>query len=82
MMTITLTSEINLRNHFSCEYCAKEVTGGYDPTLNQIVICYNRCGKAFTQGVLSHELIHMFDYCRAEMDFNNIEHIACSEVRY
>lgn len=56
------------------------LAGGYDPELNQIVVCYNRCGAAKTMGVLTHELIHMYDYCRAEMDFNNLEHIACSEV--
>ena len=23
----------------------------------------------------------MFDYCRAKMDFTNLEHITCSEIR-
>lgn len=31
--------------------------------------------------VLTHEMIHMFDYCRHEMDFKNIDHLACTEVR-
>jgi hypothetical protein len=57
------------------------VTGGYDPQLNQVVICHNRVwNKGLIRGVLAHEFLHMFDYCRAEMDFNNLEHIACSEV--
>ena len=29
---------------------------------------------------LTHELIHAFDYCRADIDFNNLDHIACTEV--
>lgn len=33
------------------------------------------------QGVLVHEMIHMFDYCRNELDFKNMEHLACSEIR-
>lgn len=33
------------------------------------------------QGVLTHEMIHMFDYCRNELDFKNMEHLACTEIR-
>ena len=55
--------------------------GGYDPKLNQVVICQNRAwAKGIIQGILAHEFLHMFDYCRAEVDFTNLEHIACSEV--
>lgn len=73
--------EIDVRRHISCDYCARGVTGGYDPTLNQIVVCYNRCNKSMIQGILSHEMLHMFDYCRANFDFDNIRHVACSEIR-
>lgn len=31
--------------------------------------------------VLYHELIHMYDNCVGEVDFQNIEHLACSEIR-
>lgn len=53
-------SPIDLRRHISCEVCDESVTGGYDPDLNQIVVCQNTsksCG--FVQGVLTHEMIHM-----------------------
>lgn len=33
------------------------------------------------QGVLIHEMIHMFDYCRHKLDFTNLEHVACTEIR-
>lgn len=33
------------------------------------------------QGVLAHEMIHMFDYCRNDLNFKNMEHLACSEIR-
>lgn len=33
------------------------------------------------QGVLTHEFIHMFDYCRNNLDFKNIDHLACTEIR-
>lgn len=31
--------------------------------------------------VLTHELIHAYDHCRAEVDPANVEHHACLEVR-
>ena len=29
---------------------------------------------------LTHELVHTYDYCRAHLDWNNLEHLACTEV--
>ncbi|CAG2184038.1 unnamed protein product, partial [Oppiella nova] len=62
--------EVDIRRHISCECCSSEVTGGYDPHLNQVVICQNRIwNKGIIRGILSHEFLHMFDYCRAKFDF-------------
>lgn len=73
---------IDIRRHISCEVCDPTVTGGYDPVLNQIVVCQNMARrKGFVQGVLTHEMIHMFDYCNNELDFRNIDHLACTEIR-
>lgn len=74
--------EIDIRRHISCEACDVTVTGGYDPILNQIVICQNNAtNEGVVQGVLAHEMIHMFDYCRNDLDFKNIDHLACTEIR-
>jgi len=42
---------------------------------NNNVYKYNDCAE-----ILSHELIHAYDYCRANIDIENNYHIACSEV--
>ncbi|XP_033222153.1 mitochondrial inner membrane protease ATP23 homolog isoform X3 [Belonocnema kinseyi] len=74
--------EFDIRRHVCCEVCDYSVSGGYDPILNQIVVCQNVArGKGMIQGVMTHEMIHMFDYCRNELDFKNIDHLACTEVR-
>ncbi|KAL0894041.1 hypothetical protein ABMA27_014103 [Loxostege sticticalis] len=73
---------VDIRRHISCEVCDYSVSGGYDPELNQIVVCQNvSTRKGMVQGVLAHEMIHMFDYCRNELDFRNMEHLACTEIR-
>ncbi|XP_034840100.1 mitochondrial inner membrane protease ATP23 homolog [Maniola hyperantus] len=73
---------VDIRRHISCEVCDYSVSGGYDPELNQIVVCQNvSTRKGMVQGVLAHEMIHMFDYCRNNLDFKNMEHLACTEIR-
>lgn len=73
---------IDIRRHISCEVCDKSVSGGYDPETNQIVVCQNVArNEGIVQGVLAHEMIHMFDYCRNNLDFKNIDHLACTEIR-
>lgn len=73
---------IDIRRHIACEYCDNTVSGGYDPQLNQIVICQNTARKeGIVQGILAHEMLHMFDYCNNKLDFKNIDHLACTEIR-
>ncbi|KAJ8957046.1 hypothetical protein NQ314_006605 [Rhamnusium bicolor] len=73
---------VDIRRHIACEECAPTVSGGYDPILNQVIICHNTTTKeGIVQGVLTHEMIHMFDYCQNHLDFKNIDHLACTEVR-
>lgn len=73
----------NPRRHVSCETCASDrVLGAYDPKYNQVAICANNCrtpDDMFT--VLGYNMLQMFDSCRAHMDFRNIDHVACTEVR-
>lgn len=30
---------------------------------------------------LTHELVHSYDYCRAHLDWEDLQHLACTEVR-
>ncbi|XP_017773309.1 PREDICTED: mitochondrial inner membrane protease ATP23 homolog [Nicrophorus vespilloides] len=73
---------MDIRRHIACEECHPSVSGGYDPVLNQIVVCQNMAtNEGLVQGVLTHEMIHMFDYCRNDLNFKNIDHLACTEIR-
>ncbi|KAK9503412.1 hypothetical protein O3M35_009968 [Rhynocoris fuscipes] len=73
---------IDLKRHIACEVCDTSVSGGYDPELNQIVICQNSSkSEGIVHGILVHEMIHMFDYCNNKVDFKNLDHLACTEIR-
>ena len=50
----------------------------------QILLCQNRLqGKSqdYVDTVVSHELVHSFDFCRAQVQFADVRHHACTEVR-
>lgn len=69
-----------LSRHVSCEMC-EDCHGGYDPDTNQIIVCSNsNLTENKVMSTMMHEMIHMFDYCRSKFDFNNLDHVACSEV--
>ncbi|XP_044133020.1 mitochondrial inner membrane protease ATP23 homolog isoform X3 [Bufo gargarizans] len=69
--------------HFSCEDCDGSVSGGFDADTSEIVLCQNNIhNQSHMNRVVTHELIHAFDHCRAHVDwFNNVRHLACSEIR-
>lgn len=69
--------------HFACEDCQGSVSGGFDADTSEIVLCQNNIqSQAHMNRVVTHELIHAFDHCRAHVDwFNNVRHLACSEIR-
>lgn len=72
--------DFNLLRHTVCENCSG-CNGGFDPDTKQIVICQNTIiNKHKVMAIMMHEMIHMFDYCRAKFDFDNLDHVACSEV--
>ena len=54
----------------------------YDLKHNQVVLYSDKCSSQDkVTSVLAHELVHMYDHCVARLDWDNILHLACSEVR-
>ncbi|XP_045159812.1 mitochondrial inner membrane protease ATP23 homolog [Mercenaria mercenaria] len=73
---------VDLDRHIHCEPCKLKISGGFDFFTNQVVVCENNIKKeAPCCNVLSHEMLHAFDKCRAKFDINNVEHLACTEIR-
>ena len=75
--------EVDLPRHIVCEPCNdKRLFGGFDQPLSQVFICSNRCKTPQkVEEILSHELVHLYDHCTAELDLKNINHLACTEIR-
>ena len=73
--------------HFSCDICKDGKSflqrGGYDESSNQVFVCANNIGSNFGQihGTILRNLIHMYDVCVRKVDFKNVDHLACMEVR-
>ncbi|KAK4538467.1 hypothetical protein CDCA_CDCA18G4492 [Cyanidium caldarium] len=65
----------------ACRHCDADVGGGYQED-GRVVICANHMQSAAHVAVtLAHELIHAYDHCRIDLQWDNCLHHACSEIR-
>ena len=76
---------VELDRHIACDICPKgkgvQHAGGYDEVNNQVFICANNCSSGQVHGAMVRGLLQMFDRCAAKVDFKNVDHLACMEVR-
>ncbi|EST08573.2 Peptidase M76, ATP23 [Kalmanozyma brasiliensis GHG001] len=69
--------------------CPPDTAGGFSPSIpgeptshSSILICSNRImNKSHLEDTLSHEMVHWYDHCRFLVDWTNLRHLACSEIR-
>ncbi|CEL92909.1 unnamed protein product [Vitrella brassicaformis CCMP3155] len=67
-----------------CVHCDRDAPhkAGYSPKHHKIWMCANKIWNFVEfRRLLSHELVHAFDFARAKIDPDNCDHIACTEVR-
>lgn len=72
--------------YITCEpRCTSHVSGGYlmdENDVSSIIVCANKVSnQGMVDRVVTHELLHAYDACRADVDWTNCEHHACSEIR-
>ena len=73
---------IDRAKFFKIEKCSKQVCGGFVPEKG-VSVCHNHIQtRTEMENLLAHELIHAYDDCtRRQMDWMDVRHHACSEVR-
>ncbi|CAH9082911.1 unnamed protein product [Cuscuta europaea] len=68
-------------NFFKAIRCDQSVGGGYAPG-EGIVVCSNHMNiQDEVNQVVIHALIHAYDDCRANIDWTDCAHLACSKIR-
>ncbi|ORX98969.1 hypothetical protein K493DRAFT_213461 [Basidiobolus meristosporus CBS 931.73] len=69
------------KEHFICMECDESRCGGFSPD-GFVALCQNRfISKKHMEDTMSHELIHAYDHSKYNVDWNNVYHVACTEVR-
>ncbi|XP_038054540.1 mitochondrial inner membrane protease ATP23 homolog [Patiria miniata] len=79
-----LGSDFVIGKQVCCERCSTEnnVSGGFDPIRNEVIVCENRSPtQRLTSMLLTHELIHAYDHHKAKVDWTDLKAVACSEIR-
>ncbi|KAI9450513.1 metalloprotease ATP23 [Lactarius psammicola] len=68
--------------HFPCMPCDLTRSGGFSPDAGAVVLCQgNFLNKKHMEHTIVHELVHMYDHAVFNVDWNNLRHHACSEIR-
>ncbi|ONH70916.1 hypothetical protein CAS74_001428 [Pichia kudriavzevii] len=68
-------------NKITCEICPDPKLGGFHPEMG-IQLCANYIpDKWVLNDTLSHELVHWYDNTRFKVDWMDLRHHACSEIR-
>ncbi|CCD27353.1 putative metalloprotease NDAI_0K01620 [Naumovozyma dairenensis CBS 421] len=78
---ISKDDDLKFDEKIICDVCDNTKSGGYHPDFG-ILLCQNRLrDKWHLEDTLSHELIHWYDQLKWEVDWLNLKHHACSEIR-
>ncbi|KAK0213295.1 peptidase M76 family-domain-containing protein [Desarmillaria ectypa] len=65
-----------------CGPCNQTRAGGYDPERGAIILCAsNFYSRRHMERTMAHELVHMYDDCKYNVNWSNLRHQACSEIR-
>ncbi|OBZ79176.1 Mitochondrial inner membrane protease ATP23 [Grifola frondosa] len=65
-----------------CSPCDFTRSGGFSPEAGAVVLCQGKFfSKVHMEDTLVHELVHMYDHCKFKVDWYNLRHHACSEIR-
>ncbi|ODQ65264.1 putative metalloprotease of the mitochondrial inner membrane [Nadsonia fulvescens var. elongata DSM 6958] len=69
------------KTNIMCDICDESKGGGFNPQLG-ILLCANRLGSKFQlEDTLAHEMVHAYDHCKFDVDWFDLRHHACSEIR-
>jgi inner membrane protease ATP23 len=77
--------DVDPKTFIRCDSCGPALSGAVhrdEDGYLEVVMCGNRqmSQRAFNI-VLTHELVHAYDHCRAQLDWTDLRHHACTEVR-
>ena len=66
--------------HFQCLPCERKSSGGFSPDYG-ILLCQDGFfNKKHMEDTMVHEMVHMYDHAKFNVDWDNLRHQACSEV--
>lgn len=69
------------KTNILCDTCDDQKGGGFHPQVG-ILLCSNWIrNKWQLEDILTHELIHVYDYLKFDIDLQNLNHHACTEIR-
>ncbi|EIN14341.1 metalloprotease ATP23 [Punctularia strigosozonata HHB-11173 SS5] len=86
--TVFMLKHLNLvganvtSEHIQCLPCDFTRSGGFTPELGTVILCQGRFfNRNHMEDTLVHELVHAYDHAKFKVNWNDLRHHACSEIR-
>ncbi|KAG8967325.1 Mitochondrial inner membrane protease atp23 [Tulasnella sp. 419] len=68
-------------DHFHCQPCNMTRAGGFSPE-HGVLLCQDGFwSKSHMEDTMVHEMVHMYDHAKFNVNWEDIRHHACSEIR-
>lgn len=78
---LSLPGQELTESQIRCMPCDKQQAGGFSPHFG-ILLCQNKLiSRAHAEDTIAHEMIHTYDHLRFNVDWEQLKHHACSEIR-
>jgi inner membrane protease ATP23 len=75
-----LNGDLNATN-VRCRRCSTRQAGGFSPD-HGIQICANEMrSQGHLEDTMAHEMMHAYDHLRFKVDWADLRHAACTEIR-
>ncbi|RDX51921.1 hypothetical protein OH76DRAFT_1400822 [Lentinus brumalis] len=82
MKHLKLTGADVSEDDIVCAPCDFNRSGGFIPEAGVVLLCQGKfLNKGHMEDTIVHELVHMYDHAKFKVDWNNLRHHACSEIR-
>lgn len=69
------------KHNVRCRTCKTGMMGGFDKDMGIVMCAQYLDSRSKVEDTLAHEMVHAYDHLRFNVDWNDLKHVACTEIR-
>jgi inner membrane protease ATP23 len=69
------------KHNIRCRTCKTGMMGGFDKDMGIVMCAQYLDSRSKVEDTLAHEMVHAYDHLRFNIDWSDLKHVACTEIR-